>query len=103
MKQKLKCSFCEHEESQKWRIKQHIRVSHFGEKLYPCHLCAFSADGRRRLVAHLRDAHSVGVSKKEKLTGLAKKREEWMMMQQQQQQQLQYQHHLALLKPLPQQ
>ena len=62
MKEKLKCTFCEHEESQKWRMKQHIRAQHFGEKLYPCHvpMCDFSADGRRRLESHLKNAHSIG-------------------------------------------
>ena len=58
MKEKLKCTFCDHHESQKWRMKQHIRVAHFGERpLYQCGQCDYSADGRRRLDTHRKNAH----------------------------------------------
>ncbi len=39
-------------------MKQHIRVSHLGERLFACPHCDFSADGRRRLESHIKNAHA---------------------------------------------
>ncbi len=61
-KDKLKCTFCDHTDSQKWRMLQHVRVTHLGERLFPCHLCDFSAEGKRRLESHLKSAHGVTAS-----------------------------------------
>jgi len=57
MKEKMKCTFCDHVDSQKWRMMEHIRVNHFGEVLYPCKLCNFHADGKRKLESHMKNAH----------------------------------------------
>ena len=57
MKEKFKCSFCDHQDAQKWRMKQHIQVNHLGEKLFPCHICDYSADGKRRLDSHFKNSH----------------------------------------------
>jgi len=62
MKEKMKCTFCNHEDSQKWRMMEHIRVNHFGEVLYPCHLCNFHTDGKRKLENHVKNAHAVTIT-----------------------------------------
>lgn len=62
MKQKYKCSFCEQEYNQKWRMSRHLRTTHFGEKLYPCHLCPYSGESKRKLTTHHKNVHNLQYS-----------------------------------------
>ncbi len=59
----IKCDFCDHATSQKWQLKQHVRVSHLGEPMpsFPCRLCDFAPDTRRKLVGHLKSVHALNL------------------------------------------
>lgn len=53
LKEKIKCSFCSYEASQRYRMANHIKSAHFGETLtYTCTLCDFDSASRRQLTNH---------------------------------------------------